>query len=85
MTPASPSLNMAPSVATRQLKLAGEWEAHGDAVWALAYGGGCVFSGSHAGVIKQWNAARSWSCVRAVQVFLFFVSFFFFKNKSVVT
>jgi hypothetical protein len=82
LPPASPSFNTAPSpaeVATRQLKLVGEWEAHEDAVWALAYGGGCVFSGSHAGVIKQWNAARSWSCVRAVQVFF---SFFFFSVKK---
>ena len=85
LPPASPSFNTAPSpaeVATRQLKLVGEWEAHEDAVWALAYGGGCVFSGSHAGVIKQWNAARSWSCVRAVQVFFFFLFLLCEKKAS---
>lgn len=37
---------------TRQLQLAGGWEAHKEAVWALAFGGGCLFSGSHDGVIK---------------------------------
>ena len=51
-----------------QLKLAGEWRAHGSAVWALAFGGGCVFSGSHDGGVRQWDPARGWLCVRSVQV-----------------
>jgi len=52
-----------------QVELAGGWEAHPkEAVWALAFGGGCLFSGSHGGVIKQWNAAQGWQCTREVQV-----------------
>ena len=52
-----------------RVELAGGWEAHPkEAVWALAFGGGCLFSGSHGGVIKQWNAAQGWQCTRAVQV-----------------
>lgn len=54
--------------ASKQLQLAGGWEAHKEAVWALAFGGGCLFSGCHDGVIKQWNAAQGWTCTRAVQV-----------------
>jgi WD40 repeat protein len=55
------------------------WQAHSDAVWALACGGNCVFSGAHDGVVKQWRRrvrgvgerggeGGKWECVRSVSL-----------------